>query len=310
MTAPKPAVRPHVAHFSSGPCAKRPGYSLENLKGADLGRSHRSKPGKAKLKLAIDETRAVLGVPDDYLIGIVAASDTGAFEMAMWSMLGARGVDVLVWEAFSKDWATDVTKQLKIPGARVLEAAYGTLPDLSKVDFKNDVIFAWNGTTSGVRVPDADWIPADREGLTLLRCDLGRLCARPRLEEARRHHLLLAEGARRRGAARNTHPFAPRGGPSRKLYAVLAHAEDLPHDQGRQAQPRNLRRIDHQHAVHALRGGLCRRASLGEGSRRMEGVEGALRREFQGHRRLGGAHALGWISSRPIRRRGRTRPFA
>ncbi len=169
MTAPKPAARPHVAHFSSGPCAKRPGYSLENLKGAELGRSHRSKPGKAKLKLAIDKTRSVLGVPDDYLIGIVPASDTGAFEMAMWSMLGARGVDVLVWEAFSKDWATDITKQLKIPGARVLEAPYGELPDLSKVDFKNDVVFAWNGTTSGVRVPDANWIPANREGLTF--CD-------------------------------------------------------------------------------------------------------------------------------------------
>ncbi len=169
MTALKPIVRPDVAHFSSGPCAKHPGYSLENLESAELGRSHRSKPGKAKLKLAIDKTRMVLGVPDDYLIGIVAASDTGAFEMAMWSMLGARGVDVLVWESFSKDWATDVTKQLKIPGARVIEAAYGALPDLSKVDFKNDVVFAWNGTTSGVRVPDANWIPADREGLTL--CD-------------------------------------------------------------------------------------------------------------------------------------------
>ncbi len=169
MTAPKPAVRPNVAHFSSGPCAKRPGYSLENLKSAELGRSHRSKPGKAKLQLAIDKTRSVLGVPDDYLIGIVAASDTGAFEMAMWSMLGARGVDVLVWEAFSKDWATDVTKQLKVPGARVLEAPYGALPDFAKVDFRNDVIFAWNGTTSGVRVPDAEWIPADREGLTF--CD-------------------------------------------------------------------------------------------------------------------------------------------
>ncbi|MGB9025125.1 MAG: phosphoserine transaminase [Rhodomicrobium sp.] len=169
MTALKPDVRPNVAHFSSGPCAKRPGYSLENLETAELGRSHRSKPGKAKLKLAIDKTRLVLGVPDDYLIGIVAASDTGAFEMAMWSMLGARGVDVLVWEAFSKDWATDIAKQLKIPGARVIEAPYGALPDLSKVDFKNDVVFAWNGTTSGVRVPDANWIPADREGLTL--CD-------------------------------------------------------------------------------------------------------------------------------------------
>ncbi|MGC1585503.1 MAG: phosphoserine transaminase [Rhodomicrobium sp.] len=169
MTALKPDVRPNVAHFSSGPCAKRPGYSLENLETAELGRSHRSKPGKAKLKLAIDKTRLVLGVPDDYLIGIVAASDTGAFEMAMWSVLGARGVDVLVWEAFSKDWATDIAKQLKIPGARVIEAPYGALPDLSKVDFKNDVVFAWNGTTSGVRVPDANWIPADREGLTL--CD-------------------------------------------------------------------------------------------------------------------------------------------
>ncbi len=169
MTALKPDVRPNVAHFSSGPCAKRPGYSLENLETAELGRSHRSKPGKAKLKLAIDKTRLVLGIPDDYLIGIVAASDTGAFEMAMWSMLGARGVDVLVWESFSKDWATDITKQLKIPGARIIEAPYGALPDLSKVDFKNDVVFAWNGTTSGVRVPDANWIAADREGLTL--CD-------------------------------------------------------------------------------------------------------------------------------------------
>jgi phosphoserine aminotransferase len=169
MTASKPVARPNAAHFSSGPCAKRPGYSLENLKGAELGRSHRSKPGKAKLKLAIDETRAVLGVPNDYLIGIVAASDTGAFEMAMWSMLGARGVDVLAWESFGKDWVTDIVKQLKIPGARVLDAPYGALPDLTKVDFRNDVVFTWNGTTSGVRVPDGNWIPAGREGLTL--CD-------------------------------------------------------------------------------------------------------------------------------------------
>jgi phosphoserine aminotransferase len=169
MTASKPISRPQVAHFSSGPCAKRPGYSIENLESAEIGRSHRSKPGKAKLKLAIDKTRAVLGVPDDYLIGIVAASDTGAFEMAMWSTLGARGVDVLAWESFGKDWVTDIVKQLKIPGVRVFEAPYGALPDLSKADFKNDVVFAWNGTTSGVRVPDGNWIPADREGLTL--CD-------------------------------------------------------------------------------------------------------------------------------------------
>jgi phosphoserine aminotransferase len=169
MTAPKPATRPHVAHFSSGPCAKRPGYSLENLQTAELGRSHRSKPGKAKLQLAIEKTRSVLGVPADYLIGIVAASDTGAFEMAMWTMLGRRGIDVLAWESFGKEWVTDIVKQLKLPGVRVFEAAYGELPDLSKVDFRNDVVFTWNGTTSGVRVPDAEWIPDDRDGLTF--CD-------------------------------------------------------------------------------------------------------------------------------------------
>ncbi len=169
MMALKPRARPHVAHFSSGPCAKRPGYSLENLKFAELGRSHRSKPGKAKLKLAIDKTRAVLGVPPDHLIGIVAASDTGAFEMAMWSMLGARGVDVLAWESFGKDWVTDVVKQLKLRDARIMDAPYGALPDLSKVNFKNDVVFTWNGTTSGVRVPDGNWIAADRDGITL--CD-------------------------------------------------------------------------------------------------------------------------------------------
>jgi phosphoserine aminotransferase len=169
MMALKPSARPHVAHFSSGPCAKRPGYSLENLKSAELGRSHRSKPGKAKLKLAIDKSRAVLGVPPDHLIGIVPASDTGAFEMAMWSMLGARGVDVLAWESFGKDWVTDVVKQLRLKDARVMDAPYGALPDLSKVNFKNDVVFTWNGTTSGVRVPDGNWIAADREGLTL--CD-------------------------------------------------------------------------------------------------------------------------------------------
>lgn len=169
MTAPTPATRPRVPHFSSGPCAKRPGYSLENLKIAELGRSHRSKPGKAKLKLAIDKTRAILGVPQDYLIGITAASDTGAFEMAMWSLLGQRGVDVLAWESFGKDWVTDIVKQLKLPNTRVMDAPYGTLPDLTQVDFRNDVVFTWNGTTSGVRVPSGDWIAANRDGLTL--CD-------------------------------------------------------------------------------------------------------------------------------------------
>lgn len=165
----KPAVKPDNPRFSSGPCAKRPGWSLENLKNASLGRSHRSGEGKARLKEAIETTRDVLSIPADYKIGIVPASDTGAFEMAMWSLLGARGVDVLEWESFGKGWATDIEKQLKLEDVRLMHAAYGELPDLSQVDFGRDVVFTWNGTTSGVRVPDADWISETREGLSL--CD-------------------------------------------------------------------------------------------------------------------------------------------
>jgi phosphoserine aminotransferase len=169
MTTTAPAVRPANACFSSGPCAKRPGWTPAVLREAALGRSHRAKLPKAKLKLAIDLTREVLGVPSDYRIGITPASDTGAFEMAMWSMLGARGVDVLAWESFGEGWVADIAKELKLKDARTLKAPYGELPDLSQVNFDNDVVFTWNGTTSGVRVPDADWIPADRKGLTL--CD-------------------------------------------------------------------------------------------------------------------------------------------
>ena len=164
-----PVTRPRVPNFSSGPCAKRPGWKLENLKNALLGRSHRSKPGKAKLKRAIDLTREVLAVPADYRIGIVPASDTGAVEMALWSLLGPRPVDILAWESFGEGWVADVVKQLKLKDARVLKAPYGELPDLGQVDFTYDVVFTWNGTTSGVRVPNGDWIAADREGLTI--CD-------------------------------------------------------------------------------------------------------------------------------------------
>ena len=167
MTLAKPAVLPQSPNFSSGPCAKRPGWSLEALKDAPLGRSHRAKIGKAKLKLSIDLTREVLQVPADYRIGIVPASDTGAVELALWSLLGARGVDALAWESFGEGWVTDIVKQLKLKDARVLKAAYGEIPDLSSVNFDNDVIFTWNGTTSGVRVPNAGWIPADRKGLTI-----------------------------------------------------------------------------------------------------------------------------------------------
>ncbi|MDA7947247.1 MAG: phosphoserine transaminase [Hyphomicrobiaceae bacterium] len=165
----KPAVRPANPRFSSGPCAKHPGHSLENLKSAFLGRSHRASEGKARLTTAIDRTAALLGLPDDYRLAIVPASDTGAVEMALWSLLGARGVDMLAWESFGKGWIADVVKQLKLDDVRLLEAPYGALPDLSQVDFARDVVFTWNGTTSGVRVPDGDWIAADREGLTI--CD-------------------------------------------------------------------------------------------------------------------------------------------
>jgi len=164
----KPAVRPDRAHFSSGPCAKRPGWTPDNLKLESLGRSHRSKLGKARLKLAIDKTRAVLKIPADYRIGIMPGSDTGAIEAAMWSMLGARPVDVFAFESFGEDWVTDVTKQLKVD-AIVHKSGYGALPDLSKARKDADIVFTWNGTTSGVKVPNGDWIAADREGLTF--CD-------------------------------------------------------------------------------------------------------------------------------------------
>src|SRR5438876_1754255 len=170
MTTPtKPGLRPANPNFSSGPCAKRPGWSVEALKNAALGRSHRSKIGKAKLKRAIDLTREILGVPADYRIGIVPASDTGAIEMALWSLLGPRPVTMLAWESFGEGWVTDVAKQLKLKDVTVLKAGYGELPDLSKVDPATDIVFTWNGTTSGVRVPNADWIAAGRQGLTI--CD-------------------------------------------------------------------------------------------------------------------------------------------
>ena len=164
-----PAARPRAPFFSSGPCAKRPGWSLDNLKTESLGRSHRAKIGKARLKRAIDLTREVLQVPADYRIGIVPASDTGAVEMAMWSMLGAKPVDMLAWESFGEGWVTDAVKQLKLD-ARVIKAPYGELPDLTDVNAKaRDLVFTWNGTTSGVRVPNADFIAEDREGVVI--CD-------------------------------------------------------------------------------------------------------------------------------------------
>jgi len=169
LSPERPAVRPANPNFSSGPCAKRPGWSLAALEDAFLGRSHRAKGGKAKLLEVIERSRTLLGMPADWRLGVVPASDTGAVEMALWSLLGPRGVDLLAWESFGQGWATDVVKQLKLADARVLAADYGALPDLTQVDPARDLVFTWNGTTSGVRVPDADWIPADREGLAI--CD-------------------------------------------------------------------------------------------------------------------------------------------
>src|SRR6266849_646602 len=169
MAIAMPGMRPAVPHFSSGPCAKRPGWSLQTLTDALLGRSHRSKVGKAKLKRAIDLTRDVLEVPAGYRIGIVPASDTGAVEMALWSLLGQRPVTMLAWESFGEGWVSDVIKELKLKNATVIKAGYGELPDLAKVDPATDIVFTWNGTTSGVRVPEADWIAAAREGLSI--CD-------------------------------------------------------------------------------------------------------------------------------------------
>src|ERR1700731_1692362 len=169
MTVAKPASRPNVPHFSSGPCAKRPGWDPQNLKDAALGRSHRAKIGKAKLKLAIELTREVLEVPPTYRIAIVPASDTGAVEMALWSLLGARPVTTIAWESFGEGWVSDIVKELKLKDVTRLHAGYGEIPDLSKADPASDIVFTWNGTTSGVRVPDADWISATREGLTI--CD-------------------------------------------------------------------------------------------------------------------------------------------
>ena len=174
MATTMPALRPSVPHFSSGPCAKRPNWSLQALTDALTGRSHRSKAGKAKLKRAINLTREVLEVPADYRIGIVPASDTGAVEMALWSLLGARPVTMLAWESFGEGWVSDVAKELKLKNTTVLKAGYGELPDLAKVDPASDVVFTWNGTTSGVRVPNADWIAADRAGLTI--CDATSAC--------------------------------------------------------------------------------------------------------------------------------------
>ena len=293
MTAAKPGVRPAIPHFSSGPCAKRPGWTLQALTDAALGRSHRAKIGKAKLKRAIDLTREVLEVPADYRIGIVPASDTGAVEMALWSLLGAA--------ARHHAGLGELRRRL---GQRRHQGAQAQGRDDAQ------------GALWRFARPVEDRF-YDRRGVHLerhhlrragaerrldrrrprrpdhLRRHLGGLRAEARLAQARRRHLLLAEGARRRGRARHADPLAARGRPPRKLQAGLAAAEDFPPHQGRQDQRRHLPRRDHQHAVDALRRGLSRHARLGEIDRRTQGHHRALGRQRQGDRRLGGGDALG-----------------
>ena len=263
MTHDKPAVRPNNPRFSSGPCTKHPGWSVEALKGALVGRYHRSADAKARLELAIKRTAELLNLPADYRVAIVPASDTGAVEMALWSLLGARGVDVLAWEAFSRDWVTDIVEQLKLKDVRALIAPYGELPDLAQVDCDRDVVFAWNGTTSGVRVPNADWIAGDRAGLTICdatsavfaqeidwrKLDVATFSWQKVLGGEAQHGMLILSPARHRAAG--------------KLYAALAAAQAVPHDARRQARRCVVQGLDHQHPLDAVLAGLSRRARLG-----------------------------------------------
>ena len=264
----KPVARPQNPCFSSGPCAKRPGWTPQALGGAALGRSHRAKVGKEKLEGALALTREVLRVPADYRIGIVPASDTGAVEMALWSLLGPRPVDVLAFESFSSGWATDVQKQLKLPQARILTAPYGELPDLTQVDGDHDLVFAWNGTTSGVRVPNADFIAADRKGLTI--CDATSAAFAQPLDFAKLDVTTFSWQKSLGGeAAHGVLILSPRAVERLEVYvAALAIAEDFPPHQRRQAHRGRFPRRDHQHAVHALRRGLSRHAAMGALHRR------------------------------------------
>ncbi len=306
MTVAKPASRPNVPHFSSGPCAKRPGWAPQNLKDAALGRSHRAKVGKVKLKLAIDLTREVLEVPADYKIGIVPASDTGAVEMALWSLLGARPVTTIAWESFGEGWVSDIVKELKLKDVTKLHAGYGDLPDLSKADPASDIVFTWNGTTSGVRVPNADWIKADRQGLTI--CDATSAAFAQPLDFAKLDVVTFSWQKALGGEAAHGMLIlsAPRGGAARDLQAGLAAAEDFPSHQGRQAQPGHFRRRDHQHAVDAVRRGLSRCAELGEIDRRPQGADRARRRQHQGAVGLEGEDAVDRFPGQGSRRSART----
>ena len=298
----KPNMRPARPDFSSGPCAKRPGWTPEVLSDAAIGRSHRSKLGKKKIVEAVDRTRALLGIPADYRIGIVPASDTGAVEMALWSLLGARPVDMLAWESFGEGWVTDVAKQLKLKDARVLKAPYGQIADLQAVDWTHDVVFTWNGTTSGVKVPNGDWIAADREGLAI--CDATSAVFAMDLPW---HKLDVVTWSWQKvmggEGAHGMLVLSPRAvAAAGKLHAAVAAAEDLPPDLGRQVLRGDLQGRHDQHAVAALRRGRDRRPALGRERRRPEGADRALRGQSRACSRSSWPSASGSPSSPTTRR--------
>ena len=294
MTATKPGVRPAIPHFSSGPCAKRPGWSLQALTDAALGRSHRAKIGKAKLKRAIDLTREVLEVPADYRIGIVPASDTGAVEMALWSLLGrAARHHAGLGELRRRLGQRRRPRSSSSRTSPSLKAPYGDLPDLSKVDFSTDVVFTWNGTTSGVRVPNGDWIAADREGLTI--CDATSAAFAQRLDWPKLDVVTFSwQKALGGEGAHGMLILSPRAVARLESYKP---AWPLPKifrlTKGGKINEGIFARRDHQHAVDALRRGLSRHARLGEIDRRACRHHRALGRQRQGDRRLGRGHALG-----------------
>ena len=285
-TLQKPALRPASPNFSSGPCAKRPRWSVQALDVSALGRSHRAKVGKDRLEQAIALTRDILQVPADYRIGIVPASDTGAVEMALWSLLGARGVDMVAWESFGAGWVTDVVKQLKLADARTIEADYGKLPDLVHDRFRPRRCLHMERHDVGRASAECGFHPGGPARADDLRRHLGGLRATARFQQARCRHLLLAESARRRRRARHADPVAACGRAARKLQARLAVAEDLPADRRRQAQRRHLQGRNDQHPVDALRRRLPRRTGLGQGHRRARCLDRARRCEFRRDRPL------------------------
>ena len=289
-------VRPGNPNFGSGPTAKRPGWSLAALEGALLGRSHRASAPKARLGEVIEGSRALLGIPASYRIGILPGSDTGAFECAMWSLLGARGIDVLAFESFGDGWLIDIEKELRLTDARAMIAPYGELPDLSAVDPDRDTVFCWNGTTSGVRVPDGDWISADRAGLTLCDATSAAFAMPAAVGQARCRDLVLAEGAGRRGAARHAGAVAAGGrSGSRAIRPAWPMPKLFRLTKGGKLIEGIFKGRDHQHAFDAGGRGRARRPALGGSDRGAAGAGRALRAQPSRDARMGRAEQLGRV---------------